>query len=105
MNENDPFLKQMTNALETAPDVQVPGDFAARVMARVPQQKRRHIVMPAIARARYGRFAMLAAMACILIAMVAFAPEGSSSMGILIESALLAQLAALVLWFGRLRDA
>jgi hypothetical protein len=105
MNENDPLMQQITAALETSPSVQVPSDFAARLMARVPQQKQRRIVVPAISRARYGRYAILAAMLLILVAMLVYAPRSTSNMGLIIQFTLLAELAALALWFGSLRKA
>jgi hypothetical protein len=106
-NESEPnsddLMKRITDALETHPEVTMPADFAARVMARVPAQTRR-ITLPAISRARYGRYALALAMLLILAAMLVFAPATrSSALWLTLQAMLFAQLAALVLWFGWLR--
>ncbi len=106
MNETDPMMEQMTTALETAPDVHVPEDFAARVMARIPEQKTRRMVVPALPPARYGQFASVLGMVLIVAAMLYLAPQTRSSLTwLLMQGLLLAQLVCLVLWFGRLRQA
>jgi hypothetical protein len=103
--ETDPLMEQITAALETVPYVDVPVDFAARVIARVPQQKARRIVAPALTPARYGQFASVLGMILLVAAMLYLAPQTRSSVTWqLLQALLLAQLIGLVLWFGRLRQ-
>ena len=107
MNEpNQDLMQRITAALETAPEVQVPADFAARVAARVPQVKRRRLVVPSLTPARYGRFATLVAMLVLLAAVLVFAPHTRGSiLWTVLEAVLVMELGALVLWFGWLRRA
>jgi hypothetical protein len=103
--ETDPLMEQITAALEATPNVHAPDDFAARVMARVPQQKTRRIVVPALAPARYGQYASVLGMVLLVVAMLYFAPQTRSSLTWqLLQGLLLTQLICLVLWFGRLRQ-
>jgi protein-S-isoprenylcysteine O-methyltransferase Ste14 len=105
MNETDPLLIQITEALETAPNIPVPSDFAARVMARVPRQKTHRMAVPAIAKARYGQAALVLAMVLLVAAMLYLAPETrTSNTWLLLQGLLLAQLAFLAIWFGHLRQ-
>jgi hypothetical protein len=105
MNEpNQDLMQRITTALETAPVVQVPADFAARVAARVPQAKRRRLVVPSLRPARYGHFATLTAMLVLLAAVFVFAPHiRNSILCMVLEAVLFVELGALVLWFGWLR--
>jgi hypothetical protein len=105
MNETDPLMTEITAALETAPDMHIPSDFAARVMARIPQKKTHRIVVPALPPARYGQFASVLGMVLIVAAMLYLAPQTRSSLTWqLLQGLLLAQLVCLVLWFGHLRQ-
>jgi hypothetical protein len=103
---NQDLMQRITAALETAPEVQVPADFAARVTARVPQVKSRRLVVPSLTPARYGPFATLAAMVVLFLAILAFAPHTHNSvLWTVLQAVLLVELGALVLWFGWLRRA
>jgi hypothetical protein len=102
MNEHDPLNDAITQALETKPTISVPDDFAARVMARVPQTRR--AVAPSISRGRYGRFALLCAMPLLVVAMLVLAPATHDSvLWLCMQTMLFAELAGIVLWFGWLR--
>jgi hypothetical protein len=104
-NEED----RMTRALEQAPAVTVPADFAARVMAQLPERKVARV--PAGFEARrthYGRNAMLigAALLCCLLLVGAITSKGGVAWW-LAEWTALAQLGGITLWCGlawRARD-
>jgi hypothetical protein len=96
--------ERVTQALERAPAVAVPADFAARVMARLPERKVAGV--PAgrglfVRRTHYGRNAMLAVavlLCCLLVA--ATVGHGGGIARQLAEWTALAQLAGIALWCG-----
>jgi len=93
---------RITRALEQAPAVTVPADFAARVIAQLP--KREVARVPAgfqVHRTHYGRNAMLAgaALLCCLLLVGAIASKGDAAWR-LAEWTALAQLAGITLWCG-----
>jgi hypothetical protein len=100
---------RITRALEQAPAVAVPADFAARVMEQLPERKVARV--PAgwfVRRTHYGRNAMLAgaALLCCLLLVGAIASNGDAVWR-LAEWTALAQLGGISLWCGlawRLRD-
>jgi hypothetical protein len=100
---------RITRALEQAPAVAVPADFAARMMAQLPERKVARV--PAgllVRRTHYGRNAMLAgaALLCCLLMVVAIASNGDAVWR-LAEWTALAQLGGIALWCGlawRTRD-
>jgi hypothetical protein len=97
-NEDD----RITRALEQAPAVTVPADFAARVMAQLPERKVARV--PAgfqVHRTHYGRNAMLAgaALLCCLLLVGGIASKGGAAWW-LAEWTALAQLAGITLWCG-----
>ncbi len=100
--EPDKTMQSIIEALETAPHVNVPDDFAARVMARLPQQSTRRLRMPALpARSHYGRTAAVTCMVILVVAMVVLAPHTMQSRTLgYMQALLFAQLAALLLWIG-----
>jgi hypothetical protein len=104
---------RITRALEQAPAVAVPAEFAARVMAQLPERKVARASEWSgmfVRRTHYGRNAMLAgaAVLCCLLVVAAAASRGSGDAAWRIaEWMVLAQLAGIALWWGlawRTRD-
>jgi len=87
--------QRLIRALETAPSIEVPADFAARVGSRLPARR-----PVSLTPTHYGQNAMLLGMVATLIAMIAFALAGAghATFG-LPESFLLAQFIVLTVWF------
>jgi hypothetical protein len=96
--------ERIVRALEQAPVVTVPAEFAARVMTQLPERKVARV--PAehglfMRRTHYGRNAMLAGAAllcCLLVA--AAAGHGGGTAWQLAEWTALAQLGGITLWCG-----
>jgi hypothetical protein len=101
----DPLMQQITEALEARPAVSVPDDFAARLMARIPQQQQRKLRVPALmAPSHYGHIALVAAIMLVLVGTIAVAPlTRTSSLWFGLQFLLLTQLVALVLLYGKTR--
>ena len=97
---------RITRALEQAPAVTVPVEFAARVMAQLPERKVARAYDWSglfVRRTHYGRNAMLAAAAvlCCLLVVAGLASRGSSdAVWRITEWIVLAQLAGIALWWG-----
>jgi hypothetical protein len=87
--------QRIVRALETAPEVQVPSGFAARVASQLPARR-----PVSLTPTHYGRNAMLAGIAATLAALVFLAlhSTGPATFGLL-ESLLFAQFIALAVWF------
>ena len=107
MNEphepQDKLTAALLQALETAPQVSVPSDFTARLMARIPQQPRprRRFADAVITAPSYGRKAIFGALIVLTILMFAFTPAaGTSRTWMTMELVLLVQFSAFVLWLG-----
>lgn len=109
MNETNEPQDKLTAALlqtlETAPEITVPSDFTARMMARIPQQQtapRRHFADAVIKAPSYGRKAIFGALVVLVVLMFAFTPIARTSYNswTTIELVLLAQLSVFVLWLG-----
>ena len=100
--EHDETMEALLRALETAPAVDVPADFTARVMARVPQ----HARVAGLRRARaltprYGRAAAFIGLGMLLVTMLFVSSvTGNSSVGAALQLLLLVQLCAYALWIG-----
>ena len=96
---------RMTRALEQAPAVAVPADFAARLMARLPERKAARVSAGSewfVRRTHYGRNAMLAG-AVLLCCLLVVAAAASNRGGVAWEMAewiALAQLGGIALWRG-----
>lgn len=93
---------RITRVLEQAPAVTVPADFAARVMAQLPERKAARVRAGfEMRRTHYGRNAMLAgaALLCCLLMAGAIASKGGAAWW-LAEWTALAQLAGITLWCG-----
>jgi hypothetical protein len=103
--EMDPQRLQedrITRALERVPTVEVPADFAARLMTRLPERKVARV--PAgwfVRRTHYGRNVLLAgaALLCCVLVMAAMASNGATAWW-LMEWTALGQLAGIALWWG-----
>ncbi len=95
--------ERVTQALERAPAVAVPADFAARVMAQLPERKLRPAPEAGYFRQRthYGRNALLAGVVllCCLLVAAAVASRGDAAWRAA-EWTALAQLAGIALWWG-----
>jgi hypothetical protein len=96
MNPPSPSLDaRIILALETAPRLEIPADFAARVASRLPP-------LPAaiLSPGRYGYRAAVACLVVLLGLMLAFARRaaGSSLFWLSIESIFCAQFALLAVW-------
>jgi hypothetical protein len=87
--------ERIVRALETAPEPQVPADFAARVASRLPAGR-----PVSLTPTHYGKNAMLVGIALTLAALLVLARHttGDAAFGLL-ESLLLAQFIALAVWF------
>jgi len=88
--------QRIVRALETAPEPQIPADFAARVASRLPPTRRPVSLTPT----HYGYTAMLIGMVATFVALLAFAlhTTGRATFG-LPESFLLTQFIVLAVWF------
>jgi hypothetical protein len=86
---------RLVRALDAAPPVDVPADFAARVARRLPVRRRPE----SITTTHYGDTTMFLGMMITLFALAAltFRSGGHPTFG-LIESLLLAQFLALAVW-------
>lgn len=86
--------QRIVRALETAPELQVPGDFAARVASQLPAMR-----PVSLTPTHYGKNAMLAGIAVTLAALVVLAlhSTGDAAFGVL-ESLLFAQFIAFAVW-------
>jgi hypothetical protein len=101
MNDNE--MEQIVKALESAPDVAVPDDFAARLMARVPEQPHRRYVIPQTLQtdSHVGRTLTFAALLVLIAGMLLLAPHTvRSATWLMLQGVLFAQLVALLLWMG-----
>jgi len=89
--------QRILGALERAPEVSIPADFAARVAAKVPA-RRSVPVTPA----RWGRLTMRVSLAVLLVAMVLVAVKdgGRTAMGSAVEWTLCTQFLAFAVWLG-----
>jgi hypothetical protein len=86
--------ERLIRALETAPDLGIPADFAARVASRLPARG------PAsLTATHYGKNAMLLGIVATLAVLLVLAlhTTGHASFGLL-ESLLLAEFIALTVW-------
>lgn len=99
--EGDQLDARIVAALERAPQIQIPGGFAARVASQVPAA----IALPdappfAI---RYGKAAVVLSMVLCAAAMVLLAPRatGHAIFWMSLEWMLCAQFCVLAAWWGR----
>jgi hypothetical protein len=97
----DALEERVTRALERAPEVTIPAGFAARVADRLPERR-----AFAVTHARYGLMAIRISMAVLVISLVAVAMLAGerSVFGIALEWVLCAELVALAMWLGGVRE-
>lgn len=96
MNNSQQFDDAITQALERAPQVGIPADFSARVMANLP--RRPHFVLTV--QTHWGRnMSILGAL--LLTILIAWVATSSSPCIItqLLEAFLMVQLCALCIWY------
>jgi hypothetical protein len=96
---------RITRALEQAPAVAVPADFAARLMVRLPERKTARVPAGSgwfVRRTHYGRNAMLAGavLLCCLLVVAAVASNRGGVVWVAAEWLVLAQLGGIALWCG-----
>jgi hypothetical protein len=94
MEPLDYLDQRIVRALETAPEPQIPADFAARVASRLPTRR-----PVSLTPTYYGQYAMLTGTVVTLAALVVLAlhSTGHATFG-LVESFLFAQFIALAVW-------
>jgi hypothetical protein len=98
--EIDQLDQRILRALETAPELHIPADFAARVTSKLPAQR-----PISLTPTHYGRNAMLIGMVVTLIALLALTLyNGAHAAFGLPESLLLAQFVALTVWLSIRRE-
>jgi hypothetical protein len=97
LNPDEIFDRRLTAALEAAPAVAIPGDFARRVMQRLPVQhapSRIALVSPGI-----GRRVTFAAIFVLLAGMLAVGFRASGSIALIaVEWTLAAEFIVLIVW-------
>jgi hypothetical protein len=86
---------RILRALETAPRLEIPSDFAARVVRQLPL-----LPAPILSPARYGYRAGVACLFVLLALILAFARRamGTSVFWLAIESLFCAQFALVAVW-------
>ena len=101
-NPEGEFEERLTRALEKAPVVHPPADFAQRVMRSLPERR-----WPTqVVRSRYGRNVSVVSMvllACALLAMLVVRPQ-NTFLALGVEPLLALQLGALVYWVAVRRE-
>jgi hypothetical protein len=88
--------QRLIHALETAPEPQVPADFAARVASLLPAAR-----PVAVTATHYGHYAMLASMVVLLATLLLLAPRTAdrSVFEVTLQWLLCAQFIGLAVWF------
>jgi hypothetical protein len=91
---------RLIRALEAAPRPEVPADFAARLIARLPPHAPA-LNAVTIRSTHYGRSAILIGIVVLLAAMLILAgcAADHTELGTMLEWALCAQFVALTIWF------
>jgi hypothetical protein len=91
----DELDQRILRALETAPSVEIPADFAARVASRLPARRRPVSLTPT----HYGQNAVFLGMILTLVVLIALTlHNGRHATFGLAESLLLTQFLALTVW-------
>lgn len=84
--------QRIVRALETAPEIKIPGDFADRVSSRLPARR-----PVSLTPTRYGKSATLIGLVVTLVALLFLATRGHAAFELL-DSLLFAQFIALAVW-------
>jgi hypothetical protein len=87
--------QRLIHALESAPKVQAPADFAARVVSRLPARR-----SVSLTRTHYGYYAMLVGMVILLATLLLLAPQTAdrSMFELTLQWLLCAQFIGLAVW-------
>lgn len=85
--------QRIVRALEAAPEIQIPADFAARVTAQLPERR-----PVSLTPTHYGKGALLIGLGVILVALLILATQTRGHALGLLESLLFAQFIALAVW-------
>lgn len=99
----DAFNAALLHTLETPPQIIAPKDFAARVMAQIPQQPqaRSRFADATFPATSYGRKAIFVGLGLLLALMLVITPATrTSSTWMTFQMVLLAQFSIFVLWLG-----
>ncbi|MBS1820642.1 MAG: hypothetical protein JST61_01495 [Acidobacteria bacterium] len=92
--------ERIVREIERQPDLatSIPADFAARVAAQIPSKR----PVAVVETTHYGRTAMWASLAALLVAFVVAAVRGAghSPIGAAIEMTLYMQFLAIAVWLG-----
>jgi hypothetical protein len=98
--EIDELDQHILRALESAPELHIPADFAARVTSKLPARR-----PVSLTPTHYGRNAMLIGMVVTLIALLGLTlHNGTHAAFGLVQSLLLAQFIALTVWLSIRRE-
>lgn len=103
---NDSQMSAITSALEAKPDVPVPDDFAARMMARLPEGQTHRLSVPVsvTSGSQFGRLAAYVSLVLLLAGMAVLAPRAQdSAVWLSLQGLLFLQFCALLLWAGMSR--
>ena len=93
---DDELDLRILRALETAPSVEIPADFAARVASKLPVRRR----PVSLTSTHYGQNAVFLGMILTLVVLIALTLyNGRHATFGLAESLLLTQFIALTVWF------
>jgi hypothetical protein len=92
--------RRVVRALEKAPGVEIPADFAARVVGRLPEWR-----AVAVTPTRYGLNAMRISMAVLVLALVVLGMRSADHgvFGVALEWILCGQLVVVAMWLGGVR--
>ena len=102
---------RVTQALERVPEVKITDDFAARVVARLPERQvaareslgsLARLSQTRLKQTRYGYGAIVASLVVLLVALAALAPRtaGHGVFWVVMECVLCGQFVALAAWLG-----
>ena len=98
--EIDELDQRILHALETAPELHIPADFAARVTSKLPARR-----PVSLTPTHYGRNAVLIGIVITLLALLALTlHNGAHAAFGLTQSLLLAQFVALTIWLSIRRE-
>jgi hypothetical protein len=100
VTEADRLDQRLTHALETAPDPQVPADFAARVATLLPARR-----PVSLTPTHYGHYSMLASVVILMAALLVLAPRTTdrSVLELSLQWLLCAQFIGLAVWLSTRR--
>jgi hypothetical protein len=102
MNPDHDLDHRLTRALEAAPSVAIPADFAVRISACLPAQPARRVPVAAIPSPGIGRRVWLAGLVVLFVAVFGLTLSGGPAnqpARIALESTLSAEFILLTLWF------